>query len=100
MTGEARNTETLGPLAEYYGERTEMGRRIGLPEQWVVCPTCSQMEWMLPPHLFDPCPFIAQSYEQFGLKIDAERMAAVRSGISFEELLKAVRKTLGEGGEE
>lgn len=71
---------------------------MGIPEGWVVCPMCAEFSWRLPPHGFKPCPIAVGMAESTGLKLDAERMTAVRAGVHFEEMSKAVREHIDEFG--
>src|SRR3990172_10986506 len=76
----------LAPLGDYYAQRNAMAREWDLPRQWVICPNCGEQDWVLPPHGLEQCPLLIQMAEQMGLKIDAERMMAVRTGINIEEM--------------
>lgn len=59
---------------------------------WVVCPSCHQQSWVLPPHGGQGCPLVVAMYEAQGLKLDSERMAAVRMGISAADALASFRR--------
>lgn len=83
---------TLAPLTEYHRERNVMARKWRLPRKWIVCPACGEQSWVLPPHGLEPCPLTVQIAEQMGLKFDAERMMAVRTGVNFEEVAKDLRR--------
>jgi hypothetical protein len=83
-------------LTEWFQERNANAKLWGVPEQWIVCPACSAQSWVLPPHGLDPCPLVVQGMEQLGLKFDAERMAAIRTGVSVEEMTRALREIGGE----
>lgn len=72
-----------------------MAEEWDIPKQWIVCPTCGAQTWVLPPHAHEPCPLVLETMQQFGLKLDAERMAAIRTGIGVEEIARAARE-LGE----
>jgi hypothetical protein len=86
----------LAPIGDYYRERNNMAREWGLPRQWVVCASCGEQDWVLPPHGLEPCPLVIQMTEQVGLKIDAERMASVRVGVGMEEVTREMRRLMGE----
>ncbi len=86
------------PLEKHFQELNELARTCELPEQWIICPNCGTQAWVLPPHGLDPCPIVVQAMEQLGMKLDAERMTAVRTGVSIEEITRAARE-LGGGAE-
>jgi hypothetical protein len=72
---------------------------LGLPMQWCFCHHCGAWGWRWPPHGIDkPCPVLAQSAEAFGLKTDAERMTAVRTGLHLEEVSKLMTQAMREAG--
>lgn len=75
-----------------------MADLMDLPREWIVCPACAEFFWRFPPHGFNPCPFAVGMVESAGLKLDAERMTAVRAGVHLEEMSKAVRKHIDEFG--
>jgi len=72
-----------------------IARSSKVPRAWVVCPSCGEQGWVLPPHGIDPCPLVIQAAQDLGLKFDAERMAAVRAGVSMEETSKEIRRMMG-----
>lgn len=59
---------------------------LGLPDEWRVCAHCGEQSWRLAPHMFDPCPFVKEMADAAGLKLDAERMTALRTGTHLEQL--------------
>ncbi len=69
-----------------------------LPEQWLVCPMCAEFSWRIPPHGFKPCPLAVETAESTGMKLDAERMTAVRAGVHLEQMSKAMRQYMEEHG--
>lgn len=69
-----------------------MAEKFGMPKAWVICPQCAAQSWVLPPHGLDACPLIEHAAEQFGLKLDAERMMALRAGISIEEMTRRAQE--------
>ena len=69
-----------------------------LPREWLICPSCSQFGWRFPPHSFQSCPLVVSMAEAAGLKFDAERMAAVKAGVQFEDISSAMRRYLEEQG--
>ena len=79
-------------LGRYYAERNEMAKQWELPREWVICPHCAEQSWVLPPHANEPCPLLVQTMEQFGMKLDAERMMAVRAGVSMEEAMRRAQE--------
>lgn len=76
----------------------------GAPREYVTCDFCGAMEWRLPPHGFnEPCPVSVTVLESMGMKIDAERMLAVRSGVHMEQMRSMMEdlmnNTEGDGDE-
>lgn len=80
--------------------RTEIADRVGIPREWVACPFCGKQTWAMPPHAAEPCPLVMQMAQDLGLKLDAERMTAVRAGVGIEEMARQMRKQLGEEGDD
>ena len=76
-----------------------LANSLGLPRQWIVCPSCGQQGWRFPPHQFDPCPLVLQMAEVTGLKFDAERATSVRMGVHMEELTRMMRQQMEDGDE-
>lgn len=91
----SRVDSRLAPMRGYCDEMNRCARAFGLPRQWIVCPLCGEQSWVFPPHLLSPCPFVVESAELIGHKLDAERMMAVRTGVNIEEMTKTMRKALG-----
>jgi len=87
MSKRAELSDTEVALAEIFTRLTEVARLSGLPAEWRVCDSCGEQSWVLPPHV-GPCPLNVAAAEQFGMKLDAERMAAIRSGVSIDEMSK------------
>lgn len=83
--------ENLDSMREF----NQLGDDVGWPRAWVVCPHCGKQSWRVPPHGVEPCPIVAQTAEQLGMRFDAERMAAVRSGVHLEEATRALREYFG-----
>jgi hypothetical protein len=79
-------------------ERDAFADIMRYPHIWLVCPFCGAQSYRLPPHAQNPCP-VAESQ---GLKLDAERNAAVRMGQQMEEATRFIREQKGDGddGEE
>lgn len=69
---------------------------LGLPRVWVVCPHCGEQWWRLPPHGFEPCPIATALADAMGIKIDADRSAAIRMGVSAEEMWNTLRQRFEE----
>lgn len=92
-------SERFAALGKHYVERNAMAEEWGLTKQWIVCPHCGAQTWVLPPHGHDPCPLVLETVEQLGMKFDAERMAAVRTGVGIEEIARAARELGGEAEE-
>lgn len=80
--------EWLGPWMEL----ENLADLMELPHEWIVCPVCAEFFWRFPPHGFSPCPIATGMAESAGLKLDAERMTAVRAGVHLEEMSKAIRE--------
>lgn len=59
---------------------------------------CAEFFWRLPPHGFNPCPLVAGMAEATGLKLDAERMTAVKAGVHLESMGAAMRAFIEEHG--
>jgi hypothetical protein len=75
-------------------EGEEWMNEMGFPRKWVVCPSCSAMNWRIPPHNFESCPLVLKAAEAAGLKFDAERNMAVRTGVHMEELTRLIREQM------
>lgn len=69
----------------------EVGDRFRLPREWIHCAHCGAYAWRLPPHGLDPCPLVVEITESAGLKLDAERSTAIRSGVQIEELSRLLK---------
>jgi hypothetical protein len=79
----------------------DLADALGLPPEWRVCAHCGEQSWRLAPHMFDPCPFVKDMANAAGLKFDAERMTAIRTGAHLEELTRFVRENfMGEAPDE
>lgn len=77
----------------------ELPEAVGLPKQWCFCHHCGAWGWRWPPHgLNDPCPIFAGAAESFGLKTDAERMTALRSGAHLEQASKLLQVFMQQSG--
>jgi len=86
-------------LEKYFADRGMHALQYGIPAQWIVCPSCGAQSWVFPPHgLAEPCPLIVEGMEQLGMKFDAERNAAIRTGVGIEEIARAAREMSGEDG--
>lgn len=83
-------------LETYLGDLTAMADLCGLPREWRACAHCGEQNWVLPPHGLEPCPLVVQTMEQLGLKIDAERTMALRTGIGIEEMTRVARELGGD----
>lgn len=79
-------------------ELDSMADLAELPREWLTCPVCAEFFWRFPPHGFNPCPVAVGMAEAAGLKLDAERMAAVKAGVHLEDMSKAVRQYIEEHG--
>ena len=67
----------------------------GAPREYVTCGICGATEWRVPPHGFaDPCPVAEAMLSAMGMKVDAERMLAVRSGVHLEEMREMLENML------
>lgn len=87
-------------LIKAWAWRTEIAVRVGIPLDWVLCPHCGKQSWVMPPHSGDPCPLVMKMAQDLGLKFDAERMSAVRAGVSFEEMTRQMRTHLDDDEED
>lgn len=87
-------------LENLFRERNQMAEEWELEKQWLVCPSCSAQSYVMPPHGMDPCPLVVQMMEGLGMKFDAERMAAIRTGVGFEEIVNDARKLWDQGEQE
>jgi hypothetical protein len=94
LLSEPANLEWLEPWLQLEG----MADLMELPQEWLVCPICAEFSWRIPPHGFRPCPIAVGMAEAAGLKMDAERMTAVRAGVHLEEMSKAVREHIDQFG--
>lgn len=66
---------------------------MGAPRAWVVCPHCGAQDWRLPPHaLQEPCPLVQETAQSLGLRFDAERMTALRTGTHLEAATQAMQR--------
>lgn len=91
----------LSPETEWVAPLVELDKAadvVGLPREWVCCPFCGEFCWRWPPHGFSPCPLVTGAAETQGLKLDAERMMAVRAGVHMEEMGKAMGRFMEEQG--
>jgi hypothetical protein len=88
-------SERFSALERHFRERNQMAQEWELQMRWIVCPSCGAQAWVLPPHGLDSCPLAIQAMEQLGLKFDAERMAAIRTGIGVEEIARVAREMRG-----
>lgn len=86
--------EWLGPWMEL----DSMADLMEIPHEWLICPMCAEFSWRLPPHGFKPCPLAIGMADSAGLKLDAERMTAVRAGVHFDEMSKVMREHIAEYG--
>ena len=92
------NTTVSGPDKEFYDlwkKLDGISDELGLPHEFVVCPLCGMQGWRLPPHGYGtPCPIAEEMYEAAGLKLDAERATAIRTGVGMEEAARAMRRMI------
>lgn len=89
------SSEVPEQFADYIEKAIQLGElsdAMGWPAEWIICPACAQHSWRLPPHIFNPCPLLSQTADSMGLKLDAERMTAVRSGTAVERQLEMMEK--------
>lgn len=86
--------EWLGPWMELESAADLMD----IPHEWIVCPMCAEFFWRFPPHGFNPCPLAVGMADSAGLKMDAERMTAVKAGVHLEDMGKAMRQYMEEHG--
>lgn len=76
--------ELQGPLAA-------LADAVGWPKEWLICPSCAAFSWRLPPHgLGEPCPLSESMAQSAGLKLDAERSTAIRTGVILETQAQAM----------
>lgn len=69
----------------------------GMPDEYVKCEFCGGQAWRFPPHgLEQPCPYVVQVFEAQGMKMEADRMLSVRSGVHMEELRALLEDLRGE----
>lgn len=94
MLGRREKTEWI--LAWRQSDKT--ADKLGLPPEWVLCPICGQQSWRFPPHSLDPCPLAIQVAEAQGLKFDAERMTALRTGVNLEQSMQMMQRFIEEQG--
>lgn len=85
-------TSEMQAVADAYDPIIALADYLGWPDDWVVCPSCSAHSWRMPPHIFDPCPMLVEMAQSAGLKMDAERSAAIRSGVTLEAQAQALQK--------
>lgn len=78
----------------------ELADDLVLPPDWLVCPICGEQSWRFPPHMLDPCPLAIQMAEAQGLKLDAERMMALRTGVHMERLGLLMQHVVDEAEDE
>lgn len=84
------------PTDRSWRELNRNADAFALPREWVVCPHCGAQSWRLPPHALEPCPIVVQLSDAMGIKIDADRSAAIRMGVTTEQMWQALRERLGE----
>lgn len=83
-----------------WAEWDKIGDRFRLPREWVHCTHCGAYSWRIPPHALDPCPLVVEMSESAGLKMDAERTTAIKSGVQLEEFMRMMQQQLGQGDDE
>ena len=86
----------LVAVRDEFRQRTSIAHSAGLPLEWKACACCNETSWVFPPHGSQPCPLVVQIAEQLGLKFDAERMQAVRTGVNMEEIARQMRSLAGD----
>lgn len=74
---------------------SELDVQLRFPDEWIVCSFCGEAGWGTHPHFGTPCPIAAAMADAAGLKMDAERVSAVRAGLSMEEVTRLMREQLG-----
>lgn len=93
LSSEAREFKRLWKLND------EFPSSVSLPGQWIACLHCGAQTWRWPPHgLNNPCPLVAGAVEALGLKTDAERMMALRSGIHIEQASRVLEEFMRQSG--
>ena len=92
--------EEYDDVLDFYGKINLLADSLGWPDEWIICPHCSAYSWRLPPHVFEACPILVEMTQSAGLKMDAERTAAIRSGITMEKQFEALQNFLENLGEE
>ena len=86
-----RQSPFVKAWADYFSDRNAIARTSKISRAWVVCPSCGEQGWVLPPHGLDPCPLVIQAAQDLGLKFDAERSASIRAGLSMEDIARSLR---------
>lgn len=92
LAAELSLTPEMQAVADAYDPITALADYLGWPDDWVVCPSCSAHSWRMPPHIFDPCPMLVEMAQSAGLKMDAERSAAIRTGVTLEAQAQALQR--------
>lgn len=90
--GHSEIPEEFEEFVEQAQQLATLADAMGWPPEWIVCPACAEYAWRLPPHLFSPCPLLSQTANSMGLKLDAERMTAVRTGAALERQGEVLEK--------
>ena len=89
-----------GVTLKHWRDWDTCAEELGLPKEWRVCAHCGEQSWRFPPHLLNPCPFVVEMAEAAGMKMDAERMQAVRAGVNIEAITGLIQGAILEHGEE
>lgn len=98
-----RLTEEMQSVVDGLRPMIDLGIALGWPQEWRVCDHCGEHSWMIPPHVFDPCPMVIDAMHTAGMKMDAERMQAVKAGLVMQDQMQALKtflQQMGEGDEE
>lgn len=83
--------EEFKEYAELQGPLSALANAIGWPKEWLICPSCAAFSWRLPPHgLGEACPLSESMAQSAGLKLDAERSTAIRTGVVLETQAEAM----------
>jgi hypothetical protein len=67
----------------------------GMPKEYIECSFCGAQDWRYPPHgLSEPCPLVVDMFSSMGMKVDADRMLAVRSGLQMETIQEFIEQQM------
>ena len=89
----ARLDDDALELARLLLEMTLVGRKAGLPIQWLVCQHCGAHSWVLPPHTAgQPCPLVKEHWDQVTSKMVTEQNQAILGGQLSQEMADFMKR--------